>query len=140
MIRNEQDYDALLQPLLSFGHQMLDTYGAFYPYAAMVASDGEVILVARESEEDTPEPAGHLHDLFETLRGQARDERCRASGVCVNVSVVDPRSGQKTDALKFVFEHRSGEALDVFFPYQRRVPRGVQFARPFVQPAAPRVF
>ena len=75
MIGNEHEYDTLLGPLLSFGQQMLDTYGAFYPYAAVVEPDGGVALVARDVEEETPRPAGA--------------------------------------------EHRSGEALDVFFPYRK---------------------
>lgn len=54
--------------------------------------------------------------------------------------VVDPRTGLETDALKFSFEHRSGESLDVFFPYRGRLPRGFRFEPPFAQPAERRVF
>jgi hypothetical protein len=140
MIRNEQEYDALLGPLLSFGQQMLDTYGAFYPYAAVVEPDGGVALVARDVEEDAPSPAVLLGLLVDALRTRARDAACRASGLCVNVNVLDPRTGLKTDALKFAFEHRSGEALDVFFPYRKCLPRGYRFEKPFAQPAARRVF
>ena len=134
-------YDALLEPLFSFGARMLDDYGAFYPYAAVVGLDGAVDLVAREVEEQTPHPARLLDVLFEALRTHARNEACQASGLCVNVSVVDPRSGAKTDALKFVFEHRSGEALDVFFPYRKRGQSpDFEFDKPFAQPADRRVF
>ena len=115
MIQNERDYEALLHPLLSFGQQMLDTYGAFYPYAAVVSRAGEVTLVAREVDEATPEPARVLAVLREALCAQASDDACQASGLCVNVRVVDPRTGLEIDALKFSFEHRSGESLDVFF-------------------------
>ena len=78
---------------------------------------------------------------YDALRTHARHEACQASGLCVNVSVVDPRSGAKTDALKFVFEHRSGEALDVFFPCRKRGQSpGFVFDKPFAQPADRRVF
>jgi hypothetical protein len=141
MIQNEKEYDALLEPLFSFGRRMLDDYGAFYPYAAVIGQDGVVALVAREVEDETPHPARLLDVLFDALRAHAKDEACQAYGLCVNVSVVDPRNGEKTDALKFVFEHRSGEALDVFFPYQQRGPRsGFRFERPLAQPADRRVF
>ena len=103
--------------------------------------DGAVSLVAREVEEEASDPAELLEILFDALRAQAKDEACLAWGLCVNVSVVDPRSSDKTDALKFVFEHRSGESLDVFFPYtKRRVLPGVRFERPFAQPGDRRVF
>jgi hypothetical protein len=141
MIQHEKAYGALLEPLLSFGQRMLDDYGAFYPYAAVVGQDGAVELVARELEDETPHPARLLDILFDALRAHAKDEGCQAYGLCVNVRVVDPRNGEKTDALKFVFEHRSGEALDVFFPYKKRhLLPGFRFEKPFAQPADRRVF
>jgi len=43
-------------------------------------------------------------------------------------------------ALKFAFEHRSGEALDVFPPSRKRLPRDYRVEKPFAQPAERRVF
>jgi hypothetical protein len=56
------------------------------------------------------------------------------------VSVVDPRTGLETDALKLASEHRSDEARDVFVPYRTQLSNGYRFDKPFAQPAERRVF
>lgn len=140
MIQNEVEYNALLDALLPFAEQMLNKHGEFFPLAAVVGADDSVALVAGETSDESLDPAGLLDFLLVVLRQQATNQDCKAAGACVDVKVLDPRSQQKTDALHFIFEHRSGEALDVFFPYQKRFLRGYQFDKPFAGAAERRVF
>jgi hypothetical protein len=140
VIQHEQEYNDLLDALLPFGQQMLDRYGEFFPYAAVVGGDGVVTLVGGDIGDDRPNPTALLEFLFQALRKQVQENACRAAGLCVNVTVVDPRSGQKGDALRFVFEHSAGEAAEIYFPYRKRFLRGHQFEKPFAQKSEPRIF
>jgi len=140
MIHNEKEYNALLDALLPFAEQMLNKHGEFFPFAAVVAGDGAVGLVAVHPGKEQPESAEVRDLLFAALRKQVQEEGCIAAGVCVDVKVMDPRSQQKTDAVHFVFEHRSGEAFDVFFPYRKRFLRGCQLKKPFASAGEKRVF
>lgn len=140
MIKHEKEYNDLLDALLPFGQQMLNKHGEFYPYAAVVGGEGAVTLVAGHLGEERPQPTELLEFLLQALRKQVVEEECRAAGVCVNVSVVDPRNGQKGDALHFIFEHSAGDAFEVYFPYRKRFLRGFQFEKPFAQTSEPRIF
>jgi hypothetical protein len=140
MITNEKEYNSLLDALLPFAEQMLNKHGEFLPFAAVVGADGAVALVAGDIGQEQPKSTELVEFLFAALRKQTAEQGCTAAGVCVDVKVLDPRSQQKTDAVHFVFEHRSGEALDVFFPYRKRFLRGYQFEKPFAGTGQKRVF
>jgi hypothetical protein len=140
MIQNEKEYNALLDALLPFAEQMLNKHGEFFPFAAVVAVAGSVALVAGDLGESQPKSVDLRDFLFAALRKQVEEQGCTAAGVCVDVKVLDPRNQQKTDAIHFVFEHKSGEALDVFFPYRKRFLRGYQFEKPFAGAGQKRVF
>jgi len=140
MIQNEKEYNDLFDALLPFGQQMLNKHGEFLPYAAVVGSDGVVSLVAGDIGEERPDPTGLFDFLIAALRKQVEAEKSRAAGVCVNVSVLDPRSGRKGDAVRFLYEHRSGEAFEIYVPYRKRFLRGYQFEKPFAKAGEPQVF
>ena len=140
MIQNEKEYNDLFDALLPFCQQMLNKHGEFLPYAAVVGPEGTVSLVAGDIGEECPDPTRLFDFLIAALRKQVQAEGCRAAGVCVNVSVVDPRNGQKGDAVRFVYEHRSGEAFEIYVPYRKRFLRGYQFEKPFAKAGEPQVF
>ena len=133
MIINEDHYNKLLDVLLPFGKRMLDKHGEFYPYAAVVGGDDKVNLLMEYTGDERPNPTNLLEFLLQSLKKQVFEQKCQAVGLCVNMTVVDPRNNEKGDALQFIFEHQSGEALETYFPYKKKFLRGYEFAKPFAQ-------
>ncbi|MXG92075.1 hypothetical protein [Nocardioides flavescens] len=119
----QDDLDGLLPLVLDFAKQQLDNRGAFYPYAAVVGTDGVQRMTSADVGSDKPESAELLSLLTEGLIGD-RDQ-LRATAIVTDVHVAELNS----DAVRVALEHREGVALTVLMPYRiTRFRRGAGYA------------
>jgi hypothetical protein len=118
MAEPTDEIQELLNFLLPFAERMLTENGEFYPYAASVASDGEVSAVAIHLGDEHPDAGDLLVSLHEQLRMQAADGEIRASGIAADVTLTDPDSGETTDAVQVQLDHAQGDAVDIYVPYE----------------------
>ena len=118
MAEPTDEIQELLNFLLPFAERMLTENGEFYPYAASVASDGEVSAVAIHLGDEQPDAGDLLESLHEQLRMQAADGEIRASGIAADVTLTDPDSGETTDAVQVQLDHAQGDAVDIYVPYE----------------------
>jgi hypothetical protein len=117
MAEPKQEIERLLNYLLPSAEEKLRVEGEFHPYAAMVASDGEVLAVTAALGEDS-DVAGLLVALHEELHQRAVSGAIRASGIAADVTLTDPDSGETTDAVQVELDHAETDALDVYVPYE----------------------
>ncbi len=131
------DLDQLLNVLLPFAEQMLDKYGEFLPFGAVLTSDGEVRLFAGYAE-----PTDSSTDVAELIRAGFRESaqsgEIVAIGLCLDVRVARPDGDGPIDAICAELEHSCGEAVDVFLPYVPGPP--VTYGEIFASPGKRRVF
>jgi len=113
----KQEIEELLNFLLPVAEEELSRAGEFYPYAAMVAVDGELKSVTARTG-DEPEVGDLLVALHEELRAQAADGSIRASGIAADVTLTDPDSGETTDAVQLELDHADGDPVDIYVPYE----------------------
>jgi len=113
----KDEIEELLNFLLPVAEEELSKAGEFYPYAAMVAADGELKAVSAAAGEE-PEVADLLVALHEELRVQAADGSIRASGIAADVTLTDPDSGETTDAVQLELDHAEGDPVDIYVPYE----------------------
>jgi hypothetical protein len=118
IIGHPQEFHGLVAALVPFTRLMLQNHGAFLPMGAVVSS-GDVVMVPGRSDAPYATVQEWLQILREELRAHAADPACDAVAYCVDVKLTDTRDGAVMSAVQIVFEHRSGEALDAFFPYER---------------------
>ena len=111
------EIEQLLKYLLPFAREKLNRDGEFYPYAAIVAADGELKLVAAAAGEE-PDAGDLLLALHQELREQAAEGSIRASGIAADVTLTDPDSGETTDAVQVELDHAEAEPVDVYVPYE----------------------
>jgi hypothetical protein len=113
------DLDALVNFLLPFAQQMLGKSDEFFPFAAEVSAEGELVAVGIDSGEDDQPASQEVIDAhIELLRSHAAAGQIRACGVCSDTRVTTPETGQ-TDAVRVALEHRDAEPLDVYLPYSK---------------------
>jgi hypothetical protein len=138
MIVHAYELNGLVGALLPFAQFMLQKHGAFLPLGAIVRSGASVIVPAGL---DRPQTSAEemLEHVRAALRDQASDADCTAVACCTDIKLSNLRSGEVSDAVHLFFEHRSGEALDVVFPYKKTGER-VEFARPMVRLAVGGLF
>jgi hypothetical protein len=121
----EQEIEKLLKYLLPFAEEKLNRDGEFYPYAAVVADDGELKSVpAGEGEE--PDVGDLLLALHEELRQRAADGSIRASGIAADVTLTDPDTGETRDAVQVELDHAEADAVDIYVPYESAAD-GIKF-------------
>jgi hypothetical protein len=121
----KQEIEKLLKYLMPFAEEKLNQDGEFYPYAAVVAEDGELKSVsAGEGEE--PDVGDLLLALHEELRQRAAEGSIRASGIAADVTLTDPDSGETRDAVQVELDHAESDAVDIYVPYESAAD-GVKF-------------
>jgi hypothetical protein len=121
----KDEIEQLLKYLLPFAREKLNRDGEFYPYAAIVAANGEIKLVAAAAGEE-PDAGDLLLALHQELREQAAEGSIRASGIAADVTLTDPDSGETTDAVQVELDHAEAEPVDVYVPYES-VEDGIKF-------------
>jgi hypothetical protein len=126
------ELDALSNTLLPFAQKMLQKYGEFLPFGAIMSSSGEIRHVGAKIEGDDYPTSQPLLDLLtETFKKQAAKGELRAAGICYDVLTVPPGEDRKRDAICCGLEHYSGETVDVFVPYVKARDGDVQYGKVF---------
>jgi len=128
---HKRDGDELLGFLIPFAQQCLAKHGEFHPFAACVTAGGKVEAISAE-------PAD-VETFVRALTAGARDKRYRATGLCQNMRITDPRSRQETDAIVVSFDHAQGEAIDCIVPY-KKAKRGYEYGELLATRGETRIF
>ena len=126
MAEPTDEIQELLNFLLPYAERMLNQHGEFYPYAAALASDGELNAVGTDLDDDSPDVGELLLALHQGLREQAAEGEIRASGIAADVTLTDPDSGETTDAVQVELDHADADAVDIFVPYETE-DEGIKF-------------
>jgi hypothetical protein len=111
------DLNRLLEAMTPLSKRLLDEFGDFLPYGAFMKLDGTIVDCAVSGEEEHPPSKELIQALTLDFQKRAAKGEIRAAGICCDVKVATPENPEKTDAVQFALEHRNGEAVDVFLPY-----------------------
>jgi hypothetical protein len=126
------DLDQLLNSVLAFAQLLLSKHGEFFPFGSSMKLNGEIIMDGADTGGEHP-PSQEVIDLLaQSYEQRAGKGELRAAAICADVRVVPPGKADKTDAISVGLEHRSGEAVAAFLPYQKgwfgRIKYGQIFA------------
>ncbi|MEA2685687.1 MAG: hypothetical protein QOE93_882 [Actinomycetota bacterium] len=100
--------DRVLTAAVEFATKMLESQGAFYPYAVKMTDTGETeMATAPGGSEDT------LAALQAGLASQRSGLRSAAVVAAVHLQSIE------SDAIRVDIEHRDGAALTIVIPYTR---------------------
>ena len=127
----------LASSVLPFAEQMLKNHGAFYPYAGVLTTAGEIRHVAGWTGEDHPESTEIIEMLKEGLRAGADEYQCTA--LVYDTMTVPPGKRKKQDAVTVDLEHRDGFSLIIVRPYRLRGQK-LTFQEAFTAPGEGTIF
>ena len=134
------DLDGLVAALLPLAEDQLRKRPTFAPFAASVATDGNVTLAMAYDDAEALTTNVLISMLEEGLRAQATTRKIRACGICYDGRLRPASGGNPQDAVLINLEHERGEALQIARPYSRRPLRGIAFAEIIALPATPSIF
>ena len=110
-----KDFEALVQFLIPFAEQMLRENGEFYPFAAMMTTESEVVPFEPEVDSEMPDPNLVLVKIAAAFQEEAKEGRIRAAGSCHNASVGEERQ----DAVILMLEHVTEGAVKGYVTYKK---------------------
>ena len=115
----EDEVNDLLEDLVPIVHEQLTEEGGIYPFGAALTenSEKEVIRVTDDEEADLPE--NPVEDLQKAIRSRIAEGGVKLVALITDVTVDFEEGKGDEDAIHFAFEHRDGDAIEVFLPYAR---------------------
>jgi len=113
----KDDCNQLLDGTVPRAENLLREHGEFFPFGAQMLPSGEIVPVASYTGEEQP-PSQHLIDLLQTsFKARAYDGEVVATALVYDVSLTQPGSDRKSDAIAVRLDHRDNYSVTVFFPY-----------------------
>jgi len=112
-----KDFDNLLQLLVPFAEQMLRKHGEFYPFGAMVTTEGELSPCKTEEQSEMPDSNQVITSLVNALQNEVRNGKIRAAGTCHDGRIT--QGDKKQDVIILHLEHLTGSVYKGYIPYKK---------------------
>jgi hypothetical protein len=115
----QTDLEKLLTALLTVAEDNLAQKDGFGPFALLLRADADVLsFAARDEPCEAAEKA--LESVERWLREQAQTGVYRAVGWCAQAEIDLHSPPRVVQAILTRMEHASGEAAEVYVPYEKR--------------------
>ena len=115
----KEECEELLGFLMTFAENQLKKRGGFYPFGAVLQTDGTIAATAYQDEEtEFPESTDVIRSLTRAHREEAEKGKIKASGIAWDAGITTA-DGRKTDAVTVSLEHADHYAVVVSVPYRR---------------------
>jgi hypothetical protein len=134
------DFEKLLETLYSFAQKLLAKNGEFYPFAASMDTNGNVVCNAGYTGEEHPQSSEVVELLKNALRAKSQRGEICAAGICFDVRVTLPNKAEKSDAICAKLEHKNDEAIEVFLPYHKSLFGKIKYGDVFASQGVREIF
>ncbi len=144
MAATPEQLNELVNYLMSFADEMLTKSGEFYPFAAIVNTDGIVEARGAYDGVEHPQSIDILAILEEALRAEVARGEAIAVGLAVDVDIPPQFESPLPDGVRVGLETEGNSRL-IYYPYELG-KRGLfkksapKFAEPFAVETAPNLF
>ncbi len=130
----------LLNKLLAFAEQMLESHGELFPLAGVIDKTGTSKHLVVGGNGQAPGTAEAIkRQLMAGLREQVERGQCQLAVLVTCESITDPDSGQVVDLIHAAAEHQQGYAADIYLPYT--IDNGtLQYGESISQDRSPELF
>lgn len=145
MVATPEQLSEVFQYCLAFSEQMLCKAGEFYPFGAVITSDGKLGARAVSNGEEHPNSQELYALQLKAFHTEARDSGLLAVALAVDVNVPTEFEAPYRDAVRVKLEC-AGNSRQIYVPYLLKKKglfgnaRTVTFAEPFAVEAAPEIF
>lgn len=114
--RARRQVERLMNAGLPFAEKMLAERGEFFPFGAVLLSEGKIRTVGAGDAGDDASSAEVYERLIDGIREGAGAREYRAAAVFALVELRDPADGALISAVHVALEHESGYCVDVYYP------------------------
>ena len=135
----KEQCEILLDRLLPFAEEQMKKCREFYPFAAVLLTDGSVELTGSYDGNEHPESKDVLEALKQIHRRLASEDKIKASGIVWNASVASA-DGAPSDAIIVSLEHKDNYSVIVGEPYKIGFFKKVTFGNLFAMEGTHDIF
>src|SRR3989339_1115210 len=114
---SKEESEAVLNALLPFAEQQLQKHGEFFPFAAVMLSNGQVQILATYDGDEHPESQTVIDDTEKTFVRGAKNNEYIATGLAYMIGVTNLDNGGKEDAVCINLDHVDNYSVKVIYPY-----------------------
>jgi hypothetical protein len=107
----------LLTYCMEFGQTMLENSGEFYPFGAVLSSEGKVVACGGSNGKKHPKAQDIYELLTESFASEAKNGKIFAAALAANVNVPEQFKLPSRDAIRVRLE-TEGYARFIFIPYE----------------------
>ena len=111
----KEECEELMAPLFYFAADRLKKHREFYPFGAVMLTDGKIELTAEYDGDEHPQAKDVLQKLTDIHKKMADEGKIKASGIAWNAPVT--HDGKTSDAVIVSLEHKDGYSVIVVEPY-----------------------
>lgn len=97
----------------------LKEFGEFYPFAAVIESNGELKPTSVYFGEENPVSIDVISNLEKALQKGIKDNGYKAVAICVDVMTIPPYGKQKMDAIEIRIDQEKSDNLNFYIPYEK---------------------
>ena len=136
----KEECEELLDFLLTFAENQLKKRGEFYPYGAVMKTDGSIVATAFwDDETEFPQSADVIENLTKAHKEEAEERKIKASGIAWDAKITMP-DGKKSDAVVISLEHADHYAVVVVQAYRLGLFRKLKFGELLAQEGMHEIF
>ena len=126
----KEQCEVLLDTLLPFAENQMKKYREFFPFAAVMLTDGSIQLTGSYDGNEHPESKDVLEALQKIHKRLAAEDKIKVSGIAWNASMVS-EDGKPYDAIIVSLEHKDDYSVIVGEPYKIGLFKKVTFGNLF---------
>ena len=126
----KEQCEVLLDTLLPFAENQMKKYREFFPFAAVMLTDGSIQLTGSYDGNELPESKDVLEALQKIHKRLAAEDKIKVSGIAWNASMVS-EDGKPYDAIIVSLEHKDDYSVIVGEPYKIGLFKKVTFGNLF---------
>jgi hypothetical protein len=135
LLENTNDIQKLIDYSVSFAKTALAEFKEFYPFAAAINYDGELIPFALYEGDKFPDSKNLSTKLELLLENQLEDNKKRAFAITTDVAVKSSDSENSHDAISIKIRHSVTKEYKVyFFEYNLSEDNEVEITKSWRQP------
>lgn len=131
----QKRWQALLDDTLPLATAQVARIGSFVPFAALLATDGQIRIVSVDPLAQPVAPAAALATLRREVTQLARNYRPVAVIYFADAVVVRNDTGLRQTGVRLKLDHSSGTSMEGFIPYLRNDQGAVKLLTPEYRPS-----
>ena len=129
----DQDLANIVDTLFSFAKRLHADGGDVLTTGAPMDTNGNIALSTCGDPQIHPNTPEGRNMVVGALRMQAKSGSIRAAGLLLDVTLQPPGKPQ-SDGIRIIAEHKDGQAIDLYVPYQKDTSGKFEYGEMFGQP------